>query len=185
MNAAYRDPAAGRNISRLTPSPCLLTISVVPPLSPGSPSPHTVSDPTIVRRRMELLTSDMLTRTLLLMSRHNESQAQRLLVETKRIISTIADTLVTNSSSHTNRSSPHGIAHATLLSCAEDVSHVLEGISNRQLFESSHRNYAAQQAVVLREQRSWGAKSRTEALMWKADNSLFFATRSQNWLSSR
>lgn len=185
VNAAYRDVAAGRNISRVSPSPCLLTITVVPPISANNPVRPPVSDPSIVRRRMELLTSDMLTRTLLLMSRHNDAQAQRLLVETKRIILTIAGTLVPRSTDSRTVATPQTIAHAMLTSCAEDVARVLEGVTNRQEFDAGVRNYAAQQAVVLREQRSWTAKSTSERLMWTSDNSRWFACKSQGWTSSR
>jgi hypothetical protein len=77
-------------ISQL-PRPSLLAITMLPssprarsmmrPLSPAIP-PH----PSIVQRRMELLTSDMLTRALTLVSRGQHERAHHLLTETRSII---------------------------------------------------------------------------------------------------
>lgn len=70
--------------------PHLLTITMLPPSSskkngrPGSPPipPH----PMIVQRRMELLTSDMLSRALVLVSRNQHERAHTLLKETRTIL---------------------------------------------------------------------------------------------------
>ncbi|EWC47008.1 hypothetical protein DRE_03770 [Drechslerella stenobrocha 248] len=72
--------------------PSLLTISMLPSTNksrqsharPGSPPipPH----PMIVQRRMELLTSDMLSRALTLVSRGQHDRAQTLLAETRTIL---------------------------------------------------------------------------------------------------
>ncbi|KAF3924871.1 hypothetical protein ABW21_db0205266 [Orbilia brochopaga] len=72
--------------------PSLLTISMLPGshkgrqshARPGSPPipPH----PMIVQRRMELLTSDMLSRALTLVSRGQHDRAQTLLAETRTIL---------------------------------------------------------------------------------------------------
>ncbi|TGJ70174.1 hypothetical protein EYR41_006155 [Orbilia oligospora] len=73
--------------------PSLLTISMLPSTSnksrqsharPGSPPipPH----PMIVQRRMELLTSDMLSRALTLVSKGQHDRAQTLLSETRTIL---------------------------------------------------------------------------------------------------
>lgn len=197
VNAAYRDPAAGKTISRLNHSPCLLTITVIPPTGANRTSPPT-SAPEIVRRRMELLSSDMLSRALLLMTRRNDSQAKRLLEETKRIISTIAASLNTSPSSSGSHSQLHPprsssrrgsvantLAQRTLEACAEDVGKVLEGCIHRDEFDTHVRYAAAQQAVVLRDQRGWTPKSAIERLFWTADNSLWMVARSQQWLDSR
>ncbi|GAA5977334.1 hypothetical protein JCM5350_002432 [Sporobolomyces pararoseus] len=198
VNAAYRDPAAGKSISRLNQSPCLLTITINPPsAAPRSQQPPS-SAPEIVRRRMELLVSDMLSRALLLMTRRNDSQAARLLEETKRIITTISGTLVSPSVSrrpsiapsgtYNRRSSSHLSVTAqtqkTLAALAQDVDAVHESCLDRGLFESNSRYQAAQQAVVLRDQRAWTPKSSTEKLFWLADNSLWMVSKSQQWLSS-
>ncbi|MBA7489770.1 hypothetical protein ES702_00304 [subsurface metagenome] len=76
--------------TRLSP-PSLLTITMLPtrrksrqngrPMTPPIP-PH----PSIVQRRMELLTSDMLTRALTLASKQQHDRAQHLLTETRSIL---------------------------------------------------------------------------------------------------
>ncbi|KAL8697640.1 MAG: hypothetical protein Q9201_007024 [Fulgogasparrea decipioides] len=73
------------------PRPSLLAITMLPanpraksisrPLTPPIP-PH----PSIVQRRMELLTSDMLTRALTLVSRGQHDRAHHLLKETRTIL---------------------------------------------------------------------------------------------------
>ena len=87
VNASYRDPIAGKFVSRL-PYPVLLLVTITPPTESTNRTPQ-VSDPCVVRRRIELLCSDMETRCLLLMSRRNPQQAQRLLTETRRIVCTL------------------------------------------------------------------------------------------------
>jgi len=187
VNAAYRDPAASKNVSRLHHSPCLLTISVVPGApSPGSRKPPAGAAPDIVRRRMELLTSDMLSRALLLMTRRNDVQAERLLRETARIIATIAGSLSgVPSARGRSISGVEEAARATLQGCAEDVQAVLEGCLQRDQFDSHIRNLAAQQAVVLRDQRAWTPRTATERRFWQADNSIYLVALSQQWVSSR
>lgn len=74
-----------------SPRPSLLAITMLPPnpksknqtrpITPPIP-PH----PSIVQRRMELLTSDMLTRALTLVSRGQHDRAQHLLTETRSIL---------------------------------------------------------------------------------------------------
>ncbi|KAL4891711.1 Pleckstrin homology domain-containing protein [Aspergillus ambiguus] len=74
-----------------SPRPSLLAITMLPPNPkskhsgrPGTPPipPH----PSIVQRRMELLTSDMLTRALTLVTRAQPDRAQHLLMETRSIL---------------------------------------------------------------------------------------------------
>lgn len=186
VNAAYRDPAASKNISRLNHSPCLLTISVVPAAPSPARKPPAATSPDIVRRRMELLTSDMLSRALLLMTRRNDAQAERLLRETARIIATIAGSL--GQAQGARGRSIAGVevgARATLQACAEDVQAVLEGCLQRDQFDSHIRNLAAQQAVVLRDQKAWTPRTATERRFWQADNSIYLVAQSQNWVSPR
>lgn len=73
-----------------SPRPSLLAITMLPPnpkakgnrpMTPPIP-PH----PSIVQRRMELLTSDMLTRALTLVSRGQNDRGQHLLNETRSIL---------------------------------------------------------------------------------------------------
>ncbi|KAL4871355.1 hypothetical protein BDV12DRAFT_164146 [Aspergillus spectabilis] len=74
-----------------SPRPSLLAITMLPPnpryKSSGRPStPQIPPHPSIVQRRMELLTSDMLTRALTLSSRGQHDRAQHLLNETRSIL---------------------------------------------------------------------------------------------------
>ena len=71
--------------------PSLLAITMLPANSKsknnGHPSsPPIPSHPSIVQRRMELLTSDMLTRALTLVSRGQHDRAHHLLKETRTIL---------------------------------------------------------------------------------------------------
>lgn len=73
------------------PRPSLLAITMLP-ASPNQKksawpnSPHIPPHPSVVQRRMELLTSDMLTRALTLVSRGQHDRAQHLLNETRSIL---------------------------------------------------------------------------------------------------
>lgn len=211
VNAAYRDPVAGKSVSRLTQTPTLLTISVAPPPTPPrQPVVGSSCCPELVRRRIELLVSDMLSRALLLMTRRNDEQALRLLGETKRIIASISASLrgsrrtsggglsasasssclrsassssaaVTASGRDANAATAHALA--SLITIARDVDAIHEAFLTREAFETHGRYQAAQQAVVLRDQRSWTPKSGIERLFWRSDHSLWMVSKSQQWIS--
>ncbi|EXJ89152.1 hypothetical protein A1O3_02216 [Capronia epimyces CBS 606.96] len=73
------------------PRPSLLAITVLPASprsrqSGGPPTPPISPHPHIVQRRMELLTSDMLSRALTLVSRGQHERAHHLLNETRTIL---------------------------------------------------------------------------------------------------
>lgn len=73
------------------PRPSLLAITMLPPItnqkkSTWSNAPPIPPHPLVVQRRMELLTSDMLTRALTLVSRGQHDRAQHLLNETRTIL---------------------------------------------------------------------------------------------------
>lgn len=78
------------------PRPSLLAITMLPPAPPnrrtglwngnGSVSPAIPPHQSIVQRRMELLTSDMLTRALTLVTRGQHDRAHTLLTETRSIL---------------------------------------------------------------------------------------------------
>lgn len=193
VNASYKDPRLGKFVSRL-PRPVLLTAAVGPsqPVPSSAPTP---SDPDVVRRRIELLCSDMMTRCLLLMSRRNAPQALRLMTETRRIIATISTNLPTMS----RGASTAGSAYATSLfaACLEDVDYLVEAVrlaaaaptggddvSPPGAFDTAHRNFAAQQAIVLRDQHAWVARSAVERIYAKADYALYLARRSADWVGS-
>jgi hypothetical protein len=86
----YGDILREGSISHL-PRPSLLAITILPSVSKKNPSdrpstPPIPPHPHIVQRRMELLTSDMLTRALTLVSRGQNERAHHLLKETRSIL---------------------------------------------------------------------------------------------------
>lgn len=145
VDCSFHDPAAGRSVARLA-HPVLLTVALLPSHSPPSSIP---SDPSIVRRRMELLASDMITRALLIASRKNFAHAARLLKETRRIIETIADNLRQSLPSYGARSKREvqvQVALEGLSGTMHDVDMLLDGLEeHKESFERDHRNYSAQQ----------------------------------------
>jgi hypothetical protein len=150
VDCSFTDPSAGRSVARLA-HPVLLTLALLPPNSPPS---STQPDPTLVRRRMELLTSDMITRALLIASRKNFSHAARILSETKKIVETMADGMRGNlhPSGHarSKREVQTMMAVEGLTNTLGDVDMLFDGLEeHKELFERDHRNYAAQQVSSL------------------------------------
>ena len=88
---SYGDLAKDGKIAHLS-HPSLLTITVLPGApktkraSRGSIIPPIPSHPSIVQRRMEMLTSDMLSRALTLVTKGQHESAHRLLSETRLIL---------------------------------------------------------------------------------------------------
>lgn len=70
VTAAYRDPAARKTVAHVSNTPTLLTITVNPAnyLQQANESRKSATAPEIVKRRIELLVSDMLTKALLFSS---------------------------------------------------------------------------------------------------------------------
>ncbi|PWN28788.1 hypothetical protein BDZ90DRAFT_131016 [Jaminaea rosea] len=104
VDASYRDPAVGASLARLK-NPTLLTIEVDasgnnPYLNlngdGGNMPPPLPSDPIVTRRRIEILVSEMITRSLLLVSRKNYTQALRIVNETHKIVETVLRSLATD-----------------------------------------------------------------------------------------
>ncbi|KAA1123911.1 hypothetical protein PGTUg99_029422 [Puccinia graminis f. sp. tritici] len=91
VNVSYRDPQAGKNVAKL-PRPAVLMVTVTPSLV-DSTGALTANEPSIVKRRVELLTSDSLSRVLLLVSRRMDRQGLRLMNETRRIVTTLMTNL--------------------------------------------------------------------------------------------
>ena len=150
VDCSFHDPAAGRSVARFS-HPVLLTLAILPPNAPPS---YTPSDPSIIRRRMELLACDMITRALLIASRNNFSHAARLLKETKRIIETIAQnvrqTLPRDGGASSKRVSQIQAAMEGLNGTIQDVDMLLEGFEeHKEMFERDHRNHSAQQVSNL------------------------------------
>ncbi|KAG2011876.1 von Willebrand RING finger domain-containing protein [Coprinopsis cinerea AmutBmut pab1-1] len=190
VDGSFFDPAAAKQVSRLA-HPVLLTITLLPMTNTPSKPPSTVSDPVIVRRRMELLASDMITRALVLVSRRNFPQAQKIMGETKRILHTVLQTISRgipppnpNSGATRNRKELLTIktvqAMQAILQDLQLLSEALE--DNVELFAHDQRNFGAQQAMILRDQKAWSNRSATERLFWTTDNSIELASRATDWI---
>ncbi|KAF8845095.1 hypothetical protein BDN67DRAFT_542490 [Paxillus ammoniavirescens] len=191
VDGSFYDPAATKQVSRLA-HPVLLTITLLPMATPGSPRPPKPSDPVIVRRRMELLASDMITRALVLVSRKNFPQAQKIMNETKRILHTVLQNIskslpTPNSDGATIRNRKEILTLAAvramqaILQDLQMLSDALE--ENVELFAHDQRNFGAQQAMILRDQKSWTNRSATERLFWTMDNSIELVSRSADWVA--
>jgi hypothetical protein len=154
VDGAFYDPAGGKHISRLA-RPVLLTVTLLPA---GSSSPARTqagrSDTVIVRRRMELLASDMITRALVLVSRKNYPAAQKIMNETKRIMHTvlqqISQSLPPPMSSGTivrNRREQLTLASVRVLQAIlQDMQILSDALEeNVEIFAHDQRNFGAQQ----------------------------------------
>jgi hypothetical protein len=194
VDGSFYDPASSKNVSRLA-HPVLLTITLMPQSAAPARPANTISDPVIVRRRMELLASDMITRALVLVSRKNYPQAQKILGETKRILHTVLQT-VSKSLPPPNPHSQNGgtirnrreiLILATvraLQAILQDLQVLMDALEdNVELFAHDQRNLGAQQAMILRDQKSWSGRSATERLFWTTDNSIELVSRSNDWVS--
>jgi hypothetical protein len=157
VDGSFYDPAAAKHVSRLA-HPVLLTVTLLPVSGSGSRTPTTPnSDPVIVRRRMELLTSDMITRALVLISRKNYSQAQKILTETRRILHTVLQSITqslplppngSNGSVGRNRKEILQLAAVRALQAMmADLQALSEALDdNPEAFVHDQRNFGAQQA---------------------------------------
>nr|ODO03693.1 zinc finger family protein [Cryptococcus depauperatus CBS 7855] len=164
VDLAFRDPSVGRSVARL-PHPELLTIAILP----RSTSSSTPADPGIVRRRMELLASDMFTRALLIASRKNYTQAGRILRETKRIVETMQDNMRQHVSENTSRRGRSKREMQAILAVdglegpLQDLEGLLDAMEEQKdVFDRYCRNFAAQQSAVLRSQRAWTTRTLSE-----------------------
>ncbi|PHH87004.1 hypothetical protein CDD83_9442 [Cordyceps sp. RAO-2017] len=102
------------------PRPSLLAITMLPTSSGSKKSwqntPPIPPHPSIVQRRMELLTSDMLTRALTLVSRGQHDRAHTLLNETRSILKGLGKgglPPVPQSASKSAPSTPHPVSDAS------------------------------------------------------------------------
>ncbi|OCH85259.1 hypothetical protein OBBRIDRAFT_815153 [Obba rivulosa] len=192
VDGSFFDPNAAKHVSRLA-HPVLLTVTLLPNRGsrPHTPTPNG-SDPVIVRRRMELLASDMITRALVLVSRKNYTQAQKLMSETRRILHTVLQT-ITQSLPPPNREGATARNRKELLtlsavramqSVLQDMQLLSEALEeNVDSFAHDHRNFGAQQSMVLRDQKSWSGRSAIERLFWTIDNSIELVARSTDWVA--
>jgi hypothetical protein len=164
IDGSFYDPAAAKHVSRLA-HPVLLTITLLPAggSSPVRQHPGR-SDTVIVRRRMELLASDMITRALVLVSRKNYPAAQKIMNETKRIMHTVlqqvSQSLPPPSSNGTmvrNRKEQLTLASVRVLQAIlQDMQTLSDALDeNVDLFAHDQRNFGAQQVSILRHNASW------------------------------
>lgn len=154
VDGSFFDPAAAKNVSRLG-HPVLLTVTLLPNSMGNSRSPNPPSDPVIVRRRMELLASDMITRALVLVSRKNYAQAQKLLGETRRILHTVLQNITQTlpppmagreSTARNRKELLTMSAVRAIQSVMRDMQILSEALEdNVELFAHDQRNFGAQQ----------------------------------------
>jgi len=189
VDGSFYDPAATKHVSRLT-HPVLLTITILPNAGSRPDSPQG-GDPMIIRRRMEILASDMITRALVLVSRKNYPQAAKIISETRviihRVLQDIARTLSPSGHSGSVRNRKEIIsltAVKALQAVLTDLQVLAEALEdNVDVFARDQRNFGAQQAMILRDQKSWTGRSPTEKLFWTSDNSIELVSRSTDWVS--
>lgn len=159
VDGSFFDPAASKQVSRLA-HPVLLTVTLMPiSLSPGGvaapprPPSHT-SDPVIVRRRMELLASEMISRALVLVTKGNHQQGRVIFAETKRILHTVLQTISQslpppNVSGSTVRNRKEVLVLAAvraMQSILQDLQLLAEALEdNVEMFSHDNRKFGAQQ----------------------------------------
>jgi hypothetical protein len=52
---------------------------------------------------------------------------------------------------------------------------------NADAFATDQRNFGAQQAMILRDQKAWAGRSAIERVFWTVDHSIELAARSADW----
>ena len=153
VDGSFYDPSASKQVSRLA-HPVLLTITLLPQAASTPPKPVKLSDPVIVRRRMELLASDMITRALVLVSRKNYLQAQKIMSETKRILHTVLQSISktlpppnTEGTTLRNRKDILTLAAVRAMQAMlQDLQVLSEALDdNVEMFAHDQRNFGAQQ----------------------------------------
>jgi hypothetical protein len=154
VDGGFLDPAAGKAVSRLA-HPVLLTVTLMPPAPARAPRPPPgPSDPVIVRRRMEILAGDMITRALVLVSRKNAQQAQTILGETTRVLSVVLGAV--SAQLPPPGAQPGGVRNRkeiltlAAVRCIQAMLQDLQTLSealedNPELFAHDQRNFGAQQ----------------------------------------
>jgi hypothetical protein len=195
VDGAFFDPAAAKSVSRLA-HPVLLTLTLLPPSGRAPPKPPVGgSDPIIVRRRMEILTGDMITRALVLVSRKNAQQAGTILAETRRVLGVVLNTSSAQLPPPGSQSAAGGMrnrkeiltlaAVRCIQAMLQDLQVLAEALEeNPEVFALDQRNFGAQQAMILRDQKAWSGRSAIERVFWTIDNSIELATRSADWAAN-
>lgn len=202
-DVSFKDPATGMITSRL-PNPGILTLEIdtysADPLTNGPPGlAAVVAEPTVTRRRLEVLVSEMITRSLLLISRKNYGQALKVITETRRIIDTVVQALngpnqskrkslvIHRSNQRRVREAANQRTIASLMAMMSDLDVLGEGLEHqhRSSFDRDGRNFGAQQAMILRDQKAWTTRTDTEFLYFRDDNAAAFTAWSASFASMR
>ncbi|CDU22225.1 related to CDC24-Guanine nucleotide exchange factor (GEF or GDP-release factor) [Sporisorium scitamineum] len=202
-DVSFKDPVTGLSTSRLA-NPGVLTLEIdthsTDPLTNGPPGlAAVVAEPTVTRRRLEVLVSEMMTRSLLLISRKNYGQALRVITETRRIIDTVVQALngpnqskrrslvVHRSNQRRVREAANQRTISSLMAMMSDLDILSEGLEHqhRSSFDRDGRNFGAQQAMILRDQKAWTTRTDTEYLYFRDDNAAAFTAWSASFASMR
>jgi len=127
-------------------------------------------------------------------SRKNNQQAQKILVETRRILHTVVQNIGSTLPGRGNVNGSPAVgrnrkeilqytAMRALQAMMGDMQLLSEALEeNPEVFAHDQRNFGAQQAMVLRDQKSWSNRSSIEQLFWTVDNSIELTLRSADWL---
>ncbi|KAK0539406.1 hypothetical protein OC842_000962 [Tilletia horrida] len=184
VDASYRDTTSSRTPFE-TPQATVLTLEVdatsPDPLSEASPGTVAVlADPNVTRRRIEILVSEMISRSLYLASRQNDRQALAVLSETRRIVEIVVQAMSgqdrqTMPASQRRVRKPREFASMSTIDAfygiLEDLDLLLDGLEHdRNHFDRDLRNYAAQQAMILRDQKAWTTRTLLEYMHFQDDN---------------
>jgi len=112
--------------------------------------------------------------------------------ETKRILHTVLQTISRslpgpNSNGGTVRNRKEILtlgAVRAIQAILQDLQILSEALEeNKELFAHDQRNFGAQQAMILRDQKSWSGRSATERLFWTTDSSIELVSRSTDWVA--
>jgi hypothetical protein len=149
VDCQYTDPAAGRQIARLS-DPRLLIVTIS-----SSKAGKQIALPSIVRRKAELLASESITRAILLVSRNNWSQARRVISETSKILAFNLSNAMNAIPTHSAHGTPSAVrkeaeARATsqlYSAILEDLDILGDGCEEelKDVFDREHRTHSAQQ----------------------------------------
>ncbi|KAJ5693229.1 hypothetical protein N7462_002652 [Penicillium macrosclerotiorum] len=170
-----------------SPRPSLLAITMLPPnprVRNQRPSTPPIPPlPSIVQRRMELLTSDMLTRALTLVSRGQHDRGQHLLNETRSILkglgkgglppcplphpghrsSTFAESHVSSASDTATITPASAVDAQTMTALNADLDSALEWINHPAVFGRDSRKAVLQSIGVISSQRAYTFRTPSEA----------------------
>ena len=200
IDAGFKDPASYQAVTRMV-NPTILTMEVDstsqdPTIAENSAAVvASLADPTVTRRRIEILVSDMITRSLLLVSRKNHAQAQRILTETRRVVETVVNSIPVPAHEtaaaalsvrgagmsrvggpRRQRELLHAQTLESLNALLDDLDTLVDGLENSKTsFERDTKNFGAQQAMVLRDQKAWTTRTNTEFIRFRDDNGSAFA----------